>query len=622
MHTIGTLGHVDHGKSTLIRALTGIDPDRLIEEQRREMTIDLGFAWLTLPTGETIGIVDVPGHRDFIENMLTGVTGVQAVMLIIAADEGVMPQTREHIAIAHLLNIRYGIIVLTKIDMIEDREWLSLIESEVRATVAGTAFANSAIISVSARTGENLPQLVQAIEQLTAQMPPQVDTGTPLLAIDRVFTMHGFGTVVTGTLHNGALHTGEEIEVQPTGLRSRIRTIQTHRERTQTALPGNRVALNLPGIHHLEIKRGNVVARPKALSPTQRIDVLATLLSDAPTALQHNSVVKLFIGTNHTEARVRILGEETIDPGEEGWLQLEFKVPIVASKGDHFVLRQPSPSVTIGGGIVVNPQPLGRHRRFKGETIADLQARLHNPPHAQLAQMANTLEPIKRAALAPSSSLISAEFECALDQAVNEGLIVELLPGAFMSAARIEALQAQIQAKLTQFHNETPLKLGLSQELLRASLGLTLPVFNAIIMRTAHCVMHGGIVALAQHKVTFTLHQEEAIARFMTIMDQTPFTPPSYSDGIAALGQDIIDALIATKRLIKLSPEIIIAPDAYTQLVAGALQIIDHEGEVTVAKIRDHFSTTRKYALALLEHLDTEGITKRIGDVRLRGHKA
>ena len=319
---IGTAGHVDHGKSTLVKALTGIDPDRLAEEKAREMTIDLGFAWLVLPGGETVGVVDVPGHRDFIENMLAGVGGIDLALFVIAADEGIMPQTREHLAILDLLGIGRGIVALTKVDLVDDPEWLSLVKEEISGALAGTALTGAPIVPVSARTGEGLDILITTLEAMLSDTPPRPDRGRPRLPVDRVFTMSGFGAVVTGTLTGGSIQVGEEVAIQPTGLRARIRGLQSHKQSVKMAPPGSRVAINLSGVEASQIRRGDVITRPGLLQPSTLMDVQFRLLSDAGRPLLHNAEVKLFTGAAEAVAHVRLLGDKVLQPGKTGWLQL------------------------------------------------------------------------------------------------------------------------------------------------------------------------------------------------------------------------------------------------------------------------------------------------------------
>ncbi|MGC9334755.1 MAG: selenocysteine-specific translation elongation factor, partial [Anaerolineae bacterium] len=386
MRVIGTAGHVDHGKSTLVRALTGIDPDRLKEEKEREMTIDLGFAWLTLPSGERVGIVDVPGHKDFIKNMLAGVGGIDAALFVVAADEGVMPQTREHLAILDLLQVRGGVVALTKTDLAEDEDWLELVEADLLEVLDGTVLDGAPIVRCSARTGQGLEALLAELDRYLATSAPRRDVGRPRLPVDRVFTIAGFGTVVTGTLSDGSLSAGQEVEIQPSGLKARIRGLQTHREKIEQAVPGSRVAINLTGVSTDEIQRGDVVTVPGWLQPTILIDCHLRYLPDAPGPLKHNAAVGFFSGAAEAQARIRILGHRTMAPGDEGWVQVRLDTPLALGKGDRFIIRQPSPSVTIGGGIVVNPFPGRRYRRFRPEVIDQLETLAHGSPEEILLQ--------------------------------------------------------------------------------------------------------------------------------------------------------------------------------------------------------------------------------------------
>jgi selenocysteine-specific elongation factor len=369
MRVVATAGHVDHGKSSLVQALSGINPDRLAEEQKRGMTIDLGFAWIELAMSESgdlepVGIVDVPGHIDFIKNMLAGVGSVDAALLVIAADEGVMPQTREHLAILDLLAVPTGVVVLTKVDLIDDVEWLELVELDVRELLDGTRFAASPLVQVSAHTGAGLDDLRAALSQVLVALPPRRDRNRPRLPIDRIFTLPGFGTVVTGTLSDGHFAIGDAVEILPDGPSGRVRGLQSHRQPIEIARPGSRVAMNISGVGTDEIRRGQVVCKPGTLRATRLVDVSFRLLGDAPRPLAHNLQVDFFSGASEVPAHVRLLGVETLAPGDEGWLQLRLERPVLVTAGDRFILRQPSPSITLGGGSILNPHPRRRYRRF------------------------------------------------------------------------------------------------------------------------------------------------------------------------------------------------------------------------------------------------------------------
>ncbi len=370
MSCIGTAGHIDHGKSTLVKVLTGIDPDRLAEEKERGMTIDLGFAWLTLPNGREVSIVDVPGHEGFIKNMLAGVGGIDAALLVIAADESVMPQTREHLAILDLLRVRRGVVALTKADLV-DEEWLELVREEVGKLLAPTTLAGAPIIPVSAVTKQGIPELLAELERMLDETQERQNTSSPRLPIDRVFSMTGFGTVVTGTLLDGTFQAGQEVEVLPQGMKTRIRNLQTHRHSVEAALPGNRTAINLAGISRSDIARGNVVALPGQLRSTMLIDAHLQLLADAHYPLDHNALVDFFSGAQEIPARVRLLDADQLQPGKSAWVQLRLSRSAVLSRRDRFILRIPSPSTTIGGGEVVEVHPRF-HKRFQQSVLDQL----------------------------------------------------------------------------------------------------------------------------------------------------------------------------------------------------------------------------------------------------------
>ncbi len=374
MHVVGTAGHVDHGKSTLVLALTGINPDRLQEEQDRQMTIDLGFAWMRLPGGEEIGIVDVPGHRDFIDNMLAGVGGIDAAILVIAADEGVMPQTVEHLSILDLLEVRHGVVALTKMDLVTDPEWSALVADDVRRLLGPTRMSGAPIMPVSAKTGLGLGDLVARLEEQLRETTPRPERHRPRLPVDRVFSIAGFGTIVTGTLVDGRFNVGEDVEILPGDRRARIRGLQTHKTKVGEAVPGSRVAANLTGVAVDDIARGQVVVRPGSMRATRYLDASLRMLGDAGAELRHNQEVRLYTGTAQVMARARLLDADSLGPGEEGWIQLVLTDPIVADRGDRYILRRPSPGATLGGGEIVEPQPLRIHRRRDPRVLASLQA--------------------------------------------------------------------------------------------------------------------------------------------------------------------------------------------------------------------------------------------------------
>ncbi len=619
-HVIGTAGHVDHGKSTLVQAMTGIDPDRLAEEKQREMTIDLGFAWLTLPSGRTVGIVDVPGHRDFIENMLAGVGGIDLALLVIAADEGVMPQTREHLAILDLLGVTNAVVALTKIDMVPDPEWLELVALDVSELLDQTALRDAPIVPVSARTGDGLPDLLTALDAALGKQPPRPDLGRPRLPIDRIFTISGFGTVVTGTLTGGSLHVGDEVVIQPRGLHARIRGLQSHKEAISSAQPGSRVAVNLSGVDRGDIQRGDVVTRPGTLRGTTLIDVQFRYLPDAGRPLQHNAEVKFFSGAAESVAHVRLVGNRELLPGEEGWLQLRLAQPLALDKRDRFILRYPSPAQTIGGGVVLDPHPPHRWRRFKPEVIARFETLAAGTPEDLVLHALQGETALTPADLAARTGLAGSAIEAALAALAGEGQVFELLSGSWMALAAWQRLTGRMQAELAAYHQRNPLRLGMPREALRSRLGLSGKLFQPFVQRAVESgilVDAGTALSLPEHRVTFTPAQQAAIDRLMREFQAQPTTPPATRDAAALVGEDVLAALFEQGRLVQVNEDVLFDADTYAELVRQVEQFIEREGSITVAQARDLFNTSRKYVLALLEHLDSIGVTRRTGDERV-----
>jgi len=624
MRVLGTAGHVDHGKSTLVRALTGIDPDRLAEEKQREMTIDLGFAWFSAPSaGETIGIVDVPGHRDFIENMLAGVGGIDAVLFIIAADEGVMPQTREHLAIVDLLGISSGIIVMTKCDMVQDADWLDLVETEIHDTVQNTILATAPIIRISAYTGAGIDALKSAITATLETLPPRIGGKFPRLPIDRVFTLSGFGTVVTGTLLDDSLKIGDEVEIQPSGIKGKIRGLHSYNQVVEIAQAGSRVAVNLAGIEKSAVRRGDTVTMPNRLSPTQRIDAYFRHLSDMERPLKHNAQIKFFCGTDEALGTIRLLNDEQLNAGAEAWIQLELTTPIAVSHGDKFILRYPSPAQTIGGGMVVNPHPTRRWKRFTPSLIEKLESQRDGRPQERLAQIAEKTEPLKKLALHHASGLNNADFESILGLALTERVITEIASGQFMATKTMHELVNKTIHLVSQFHKDNPLKLGIQREELRSRLSIKQPVFAFILAQTAELLSNRLMVYHKAHHIEFTESQIKLVDNLMDMMgdpDKT-FTPITIPEAITLVGEPIVRALIDLGDLIQISEDIIFTPHTFVALLDATLKFIAETGQVDVKMLRDKFNTTRKYIIPFFEYTDTLGYTKRVGDVRIRGDK-
>lgn len=624
MSVIGTAGHVDHGKSTLVKTLTGIDPDRLEEEQRREMTIDLGFAWLTLPSGRQISIIDVPGHERFIKNMLAGVGGIDAALLIVAADESVMPQTAEHLAILDLLDVTHGIVTLTKVDLVDD-EWLALVHDEVRERLHATSFANAPLVAVSARTGRGIDILLRTLDDVLNQVTPRSDIqGAARLSIDRAFAISGFGTVVTGTLADGTLRVGDEVEILPSGMRARVRGLQTHQRKVEAAYPGSRVAVNLAGVAHHEITRGDALVLPGALQATQVIDARLRVIGAAPRPLAQNDRLDLFVGAAETPCRVTLLDRDELAPGETGWVQIRLDHPIVAARGDRYIVRQPSPGRTIGGGRIIDAHP-ARHRRFRPEVIALLEALARGTP-ADLVQttLADGI-PHSLAEAARASGLPEALARQGLDELRASGQALLLTgdqdiasdaPAMAISAAGWRALRERLIVLIRDYHTRYPLRAGMPREEVRSRLKLASDALDSVVgycVAQNDLVQEGAFVRLPQHTPTPTADQQRRIRQMLAAFRAAPYAPPTPD-----LDAEALAWLAEQGTLTRVAPDVWFLSQTYDEMVAWVKQQVQDGGSLTVAQFRDRFGSSRKYALALLEYLDERRITRRNGDTRVR----
>lgn len=618
MYVIGTAGHVDHGKSTLITALTGINPDRLAEEKAREMTIDLGFAWMDLGDGEEVGIVDVPGHRDFIENMLAGVGGIDLALLVVAADEGVMPQTVEHLAILDLLQIQGGVIALTKLDLIDDEDWLELVALDLEDVLDGTVMAGAPIVPVSARTGQGLDKLKKTLAEGLRERAPRPDLGRPRLPVDRVFTLSGFGTVVTGTLTDGSLRVGDNVVVQPSGLKGRVRGLQTHNTKREQALPGSRVAVNLTGVGRDEVKRGDVIAAPGVGEATLLLDVAYKHLADASTPLKHNMQVKFFVGAAEVVARARVLGAAQLEPGEEGWLQLAATSHVSAVRGDRFILRRPSPGATLGGGRILDPYPGRRHRRFRPEVLRRLQTLAQGTPEELVLQTLTRIEPTTQQDLFQQSGLEVAQASVALASLESSQQVV-WLERYILSRSGWQRRLDGLTHVLKEFHRQNPLRLGISREELRSRLKLAPPVFNPLLSQAASAglaVESAAMVMAPGHEITFSPAQRVSVETLLKRYAAAGIMSPSVKEAKDAVGEDVYFALVDLGRLRPLNADVVYAEAEYEAYVGRIREYLVNNGRINAAQARDLLGTSRKYAIALLEHLDEIKLTQRVGDDR------
>ena len=626
MFVIGTAGHVDHGKSTLVKALTGIDPDRLREEKERQMTIDLGFAWLTLPSKKEVGIVDVPGHRDFIDNMLAGAGGIDAVLFIIAADEGIMPQSREHLGILELLEIKQGLIVLTKSDLITDQEWFDLIKADIRRFAKGTFLADSPIIEVSSITGKGIDGLLESIDKMLNDCEPKHDNQRPRLPIDRVFTLKGFGTIVTGTLLDGQFSIGQQVEILPQKKQTRIRGIQFHKKKIDIAKAGSRTALNLTGLDVSDVFRGNVVAQIGAYSSTRRVDVRFMMLKDTKTTLAHDDFVKVYCGTSQSLARVRVIGKDAILPGEKGFLQLELKDSITVAKGDHYILRKPSPGETLGGGIILDENPGKRIKRFLKQSLDHFHLLETGTTRDILFANLQKGNPITLQELSEKTgfSLLLLKDEIAksldLDLEILEIQREKILPNTFVTTKENwQKLTNSILEYIREYHKKYPLRQGISKDELRRAVDLPPKLFGVcmdILIKTDHLSDHGDVISQSGHSPQFDDKTNKLVTELLSRFYLAPFSPPPLAELKNDFDFEIIQALINKGDLILTSEDIAFRKQEYDHMLSEISKYFTHNGSIALNQVRDMFQTSRKYALSFLEYLDKKGITARDGDKR------
>ncbi len=611
MYVIGTAGHVDHGKSALVRALTGIDPDRLREEKERGLTIDLGFAWLTLPSGREVSIVDVPGHERFIKNMLAGAGGVDLALLVVAADEGPMPQTREHLAILDLLDVPAGVVAITKCDLVDD-DYAALVEAELADALAGSGLAGARSVRVSAATGEGLGDLLAAIDHALDTTPPKRGIGRPRLPIDRAFTIQGFGAVVTGTLVDGALEVGQEVELQPGGLRARIRGLQRHRSKVPRLEPGTRAAVNLSGVRAEDLRRGMVLSLPGLLRPVTAVDVRLHAPRILSHPLAHDSGVTFLSATSESEGKVRLLDCDELLPGNDAWAQVVLDAPVAVAPRDHCVLRTPNETVAGGRIVAVNPR---RRRRLHPSTIDALARQLEGSIAERLADLLSG-GPVARNAVAGALGMEAADAGRAIDEAVAAGACA-VIGDRLYSTAWLDSAGAKALAAVREFLDANPLRAAVPREHVRSGIRLDPAAFDAVV---AHAVRHerleergGGGLAPVSHHVELAGPLKVEVDRFLAALREGGFSPPTEPmPGPAVL------AYLAEQGLVEdTGAGVVFDSAAFATMVDRVRAHIRAHGSVSLAEVRDMFDTSRKYAQAFLEHLDARRITRREGDVRV-----
>ncbi|MYC06956.1 MAG: selenocysteine-specific translation elongation factor [Chloroflexi bacterium] len=618
MYVIGTAGHVDHGKSTLVEALTGIDPDRLREEKERGLTIDLGFAWLQLPSGNETSIVDVPGHERFVNNMLAGVGGIDLALLVVAADESVMPQTREHLAILDLLRVERGLVAVTKRDLV-DEDWLELVIADVEDTLKDTMLESAAIYPVSAMTGEGLPELIASIDTMLDDTPPKRDVGRPRLPIDRAFTISGFGTVVTGTLIDGKISTGQDVELVVTGKSTRIRGLQTHKKGQTEAQPGTRVAANIINISQDEVARGEVLTTEGWMRPTDAMDVRLRVIPDAPHALRHNMYITVHTGSSEVVGRLRLLERDVLEPGETGWAQLKLESPLAVVKGDYYVIR--SNRTTLGGGNIVETHAR-RHRRGHAPTIERLEMMELGSTQDILLKTIETSEPSEFRVLVNRANMDENTVKSELETMATDSLVVKLGIGdigqgsILYSAGGWNGVVEKTQQSLDAYYRQFPLRRGAPKEELRSRLGMSAQVFNLAFARLQEQAIveeDGALARLPGYEPTLNDVQNKQVAAYLQTLESDPFSPPTDEP----LDDEVLNLLDEQGKVVRVSETVVYSADAYAEMVKIISDYIRDNSEISVADVRDVLGTSRKYALALMDYLDHKRITRRVGDTRV-----
>jgi selenocysteine-specific elongation factor len=627
-YILGTAGHIDHGKTSLVKALTGIDTDRLKEEKERGITIELGFAHLALPGGKVLGIVDVPGHEKFVKNMVAGATGIDLVALVIAADEGVMPQTREHLEICQLLKIRHGIVVLTKIDMV-DEEWLELVREDVREYLSETFLAGAPIVEVSAVTGQGIDNLVQVLDKVFQKLPEKEAGHIFRLPIDRVFTMRGFGTVITGTTVSGQIRIGEEVTLYPQGIESKIRGIQVYNREVNEVHAGLRTAVNLQGVEKAAIERGNVLASKDSLKSTHMIEVNLELLPSAPRKLKNRSKVRFHTGTCEIISTVVLLDRDELSPGQTCYAQIRLEEPTAVLRNDHYVVRSYSPVQTIGGGEILSALPVKR-KRFSETVLVELKS-LHTGDLSQVIEVfvsSARFSGVRQDDLPFLTNTSRKKLDGTLQALLSQKKVTQydregglLIHSNFLQKARNEILET-----IARYHTDYPLKLGLPKEELRSRTeGARNPkLFNYLMSQLSAeeaVVVEKDIVRFKEHRVTLAEDQEKTRQALEKLYLESGLQPPYFKEikdkYAGKTASEVIDVMVKKGVLIKVKEDLFFHKEALDGLQERLVDFLKANGEMTTQQFKDITGTSRKYTIPLIEHFDRAQLTVRVGDNRV-----
>ena len=626
---LGTAGHIDHGKTSLIKAITGTDTDRLKEEKERGITIELGFASLDLPGGQHLGIIDVPGHEKFVKNMVAGATGIDIVVMVIAADEGVMPQTREHMEICTLLGIQHGLIVMTKTDMVEE-EWLELALEDIREFSQGTFLEDSPILPVSSVTGEGIPELISALDDIAGNIPLRPPSSLFRLPIDRVFTMKGFGTVITGTLVSGKINVGETIMVYPTGITSKVRGLQVHNQSAESADAGMRTAINFQGLDKTAVKRGEVLSTPGALIASYMVDVSFHYIASNKKPLKNRTLVRFHTGTSEVMGYLILLEQEELPPGQTAVAQLRLDSPVAVVKDDRFVVRSYSPVRTIGGGQVLNPIP-PKHKRLRPDVVEGLQHLADDDPEAIISQHIQQARygGVSFSHLKIMTNLTDKQLDTALQHLMSQKTITQTDKEnrIFLHQTTFDKLKQKTAEYLGNYHSDNPLKAGMSKEELKSKFPqLSDPkVFNLILnqmIKSGQIAQEENTVRLSDHRVSLGADQADIRKKILDIYQNGGLQPPYFREIHRILDvdpnhtKDVLMLLVEEGQIVKTKDDLYFHVDAITELKNRLVDFLKSHEEITTPQFKKMTGASRKYVIPLIEYFDARKVTLRIGDSR------
>ncbi len=631
---LGTAGHIDHGKTSLIKAVTGTDTDRLKEEKLRGITIELGFAALDLPSGQHVGIVDVPGHEKFVKNMVAGASGIDIVVMVIAADEGVMPQTREHMEICSLLGIRHGFVAMTKIDMIDDPEWLELAMDDIQQFTIGSFLEDAPVVAVSSVKKQGLDDFVQTLDRLCRDVAERTSSGLFRLPVDRVFSMKGFGTVITGTLISGQVSVGDNITIYPSGVTSKVRGLQVHNQSVQTARAGMRTAINFQGLEKADIQRGEIIAHPGALKPSFMIDVDFKYLKSNRKALKSRTRVRFHSGTSEIMGNIILLDRDELSPGDSAIVQIRLDTPVALIRDDRYVIRSYSPVRTIGGGRIVNPLP-AKHKRFRDDINARLNALAHDPPDQTIAT--HLLLNGYRGVSFDEFKILTNQPQKKLDKILGDLLsrreivLLDKDSRVFVHQETVAGLIAQIQQALTIYHQRKPLKGGMPREELKSKFPriLNARLFTLALnqmIKANQVVAEKELVRLAGHKVSLGIDQSTLRHKLRETYQAAGLTPPYLKDMADRFdtdsGQvkDVMMLLVEAGNMVKIKEDLFFDARAVADLQQKVVDFLKQNQDMSTPQFKAIADVSRKYLIPLIEYFDSQHVTIRIGDIRqLRG---